>query len=114
MGISDYLQGTAKLEIQAYEKPKELSLLRETHIAFSGAPRKHPFDPKKVFLIVDPFSANTFFYEFRTEDVTYLEELPSIVNLEGKTIPMVRLWIRKTSIAVRCTPFIVGETGFTS
>jgi len=114
MPISNYLQETKKFEIQTYEKPKDFSMLRDSHIAFSGAPRKHPYDPDKVILIVDPYSTSTFYYEFKTEDISYVEELPSIVNLEGKTITMARLWLRKQSIAVRCTPFVVQETGITS
>ena len=114
MQISNYLQETKKFEIQTYEKPKDFSMLRDSHIAFSGAPRKHPYDPDKVILIVDPYSTNTFYYEFRADDIAYVEELPSMVNLEGKSITMVRLWIKKMSIGVRCTPFIVQETGLTS
>ncbi len=114
MPISNYLQETKKFEIQTYEKPKDFSMLRDSHIAFSGAPRKHPYDPDKVILIVDPYSTNTFYYEFRAGDIAYVEELPSMVNLEGKSITMVRLWIKKMSIGVRCTPFIVQETGLTS
>lgn len=108
------LQETKKFEIQAYEKPKDLRMLKDSHVSFSGTPRKHPFDPEKVILIVDPYSTHTFYYEFRTEDVDYVEELPNIVNLEGTSIAMVRLWIKKMSIAVRCTPFVVQETGLTS
>ena len=114
MPISNYLQETKKFEIQTYEKPKDFSMLRDSHIAFTGAPRKHPYDPDKVILIVDPYSTNTFYYEFRADDIAYVEELPSMVNLEGKSITMVRLWIKKMSIGVRCTPFIVQDTGLTS
>jgi hypothetical protein len=110
----NYLQEIKKFEIQTYEKPKSFRLLRDSHIAFSGAPRKHPHDPDKVILISDPYSSNTFYYEFRTDDITYVEELPSMVNLDGETITMVRLWIKKMSIAVRCTPFMVQETGLIS
>jgi len=27
---------------------------------------------------------------------------------------MVRIWVKKGSVAVRCTPFIAGDTGLTS
>jgi len=114
MQVFNYLQETKKFEIQTYEKPKNISMLRDSHIAFSGAPRKHPYDADRVILIVDPFSTNTFYYEFRTGDIAYVEELPNLVNLEGKSISMVRLWIKKMGIGVRCTPFIVQETGLTS
>jgi inorganic pyrophosphatase len=35
--------------------------------------------------------------------------LPNIVNLEGETITMVRAWIKKMSIGMRCSPFIVED-----
>lgn len=114
MKVSAYLQETKKFEIQAYEKPKDLRMLKDSHVSFSGTPRKHPYDAEKVILIVDPFSTNTFYYEFRADDIAYVEELPSMVNLEGTSITMVRLWIKKMRIGVRCTPFIVQETGLTS
>ena len=114
MQISNYLQATERFEIQAYKRPKDFRILKESHVAFSGAPRNHPYDPEKVILVVDPFSTSTFYYEFQTDDIAYVEELPSLVNLEGKAITMVRLWIKKMSIGVRCTPFIVAETGLTS
>lgn len=114
MKVPGFLQETKKFEIQAYEKPKDFRMLRDSHVSFSGTPRKHFYDADKVVLVVDPYSTNTFYYEFRTEDIDYVEELPSIVNLEGTSITMVRLWIKKMSIAVRCTPFVVRETGLTS
>ena len=114
MKINDYLQEAQKFEIQAYKKPKELRLLKENHVAYSGTPRKHPHDPNKVILIVDPFSTNTFYYEFQTDDIAFVEELPSLVNLEGITLTMIRLWIKKKSVGIRCTPFVVEETGLTS
>jgi len=114
MPISNYLQENRKFEIQAYERPKSFRLLKEDHVAFSGAPRKHPFDPDKVILVADPFSANTFYYEFNAEDIAFAEELPSLVNLEGKSITMIRLWIKKGSIGVQSTPFVVEETGLTT
>ena len=44
------------------------------------------------------------------DDVTYVEELPNLVNLEGVAVPMVRIWIKKMSVGVRCTPFLVEDT----
>ena len=114
MPIKIFPQEHEKFEIQVYKKPKSLKLLKETHIAFTGSPRKHPYDPEKIILVIDPYSTNTFYYEFQTDTISYVEELPSIVNLDGKTISMVRLWIKKMSIGVRCTPFIIQETGLTS
>ena len=109
MPITEQLQGTKKLEIQAYEKPKDIKALKNTHVPFSGNPRKHPYDPDRVILIADPYSTNTFYYEFLADDVSYVEELPNLVNENGKTITMVRLWVKKMSIGIRCAPFIVQD-----
>ena len=55
-------------------------------------------------------SIHNFFYEFFKGDIAYVEELPSIVNLDGETVSMVRVWIKKMSIGMRCSPFIVEDT----
>jgi len=114
MTPSNELQHARKFEIQAYERPKNVNVLKGSHVAFTGSPQKHPYDPDRVILIVDPYSTNTFYYEFRTSDISYVEELPSIVNLAGKSIAIVRLWIKKMSVGVHCTPFVVQDTGLSN
>jgi inorganic pyrophosphatase len=99
-----------KFQIQAYKKPKDIQLLKKTHVSFSGSPNKHPYNSDKVILVIDPFSANNFFYEFNKEDISYVEELPNLVNLDGDTITMVRVWVKKMSVGIRCSPFIVEDT----
>ena len=96
-------------EIQAFQKPKDLKALKENHVPFSGSPQRHPYDAEKIILIADPFSSNTNYYEFKTEDIAYMEELSNIVDISGKAITMVRIWVRKLSIGVRCTPFLVED-----
>lgn len=109
MLIKNFPQEVKKFEIEAYEKPKKLKELRKTHVPFSGSPVKHPFDPKKVILIPDPYGSNPFYYEFKSEDIIYAEKLPNITNLEGETVPMVRFWVKKMSVAILCQPFRVEE-----
>ncbi len=106
-----YPEEAKKFSIQAYQRPSNLKVLRETHVPFSGSPRKHPYDAQKVILIADPYSTSTFYYEFNMNDISYVEELPNLVNLDGDAITMVRIWIKKMSIAVRCSPFIVEDIG---
>jgi hypothetical protein len=72
--------------------------------------KRHPYEPEKVILIPDPFSTHTFYYEFEAEDISYVEELPSLVDIEGKTISMARIWVEKKSIGLRCSPFVVEDT----
>ena len=109
MPITTLLQKTDKFEIEKYKKPKDRKTLIETHIPYSGSPYKHPYDSKKMILLLDPYYTSTFYYEFNKSDIAFIEELPSLVNLKGEVFTMVRIWIKKMSIAVRCTPFIVGD-----
>jgi len=97
-------------EIQAYKRPRNIRDLIKTHVPFSGAPQRHPHESDKVILIPDPFSTHTFYYEFETEDISYVEELPSLVNMEGEAISMARIWVEKGSIGLRCSPFVVEDT----
>jgi hypothetical protein len=105
------LQESKRFEIEAYKKPRDLKELRKTHVPFSGSPSIHPYDPKRVILVPDPYSTSPFYYEFKSEDIAFIEKLPSIVSLNGGAFKMARLWIKKTSVGLVCTPFLVEETG---
>ncbi|MGV1098170.1 inorganic pyrophosphatase Ppa [Thiovibrio sp. JS02] len=110
MPLSNFPQATIQFEIQTYQRPKDEQRLRDTHVSFSGSPQKHPYSSEKIILVVDPYSTNTFYYEFRTEDISYVEELANIVNMDGEVIPMARVWVKRKSVAVRSTPFVVENT----
>ena len=110
MTFASYPQEALKFQIQSYKKPKDLHTLRKTHVSFSGSPQKHPYDAEKVILIADPFSTNNLYYEFNKNDISYVEELPNLVNLDGNAIAVVRVWVKKMSMAIRCSPFIVEDT----
>ena len=96
-----------KFEIQAYSKAANID--RKTHIPYSGSPRKHPWDPERFILVADPFTPNTFYYEFKIADIGCAEELPSMTNIDGESVPMARIWVARKSVGIRCTPFIVDE-----
>lgn len=110
MSIHHFPEEHEKFAIQAYKKPKSIKLLKETHIAFSGSPRKHPYDPERVILITDPYSRITSYYEFKTADISYVEELVNLVAIDGETVPMVRVWVKKKSIGARASLFVVDDT----
>lgn len=110
MPLSNFPQEVIPFEIQSYKKPKSVKDLRKTHVPFSGAPHKHPFAPGKVILVVDPYSSNTMYYEFNADDISYVEELPSLVNMDEEVVIMARVWVKKISVGVRSIPFIVGDT----
>ena len=109
MGTKNFPELIKKFELEAYKKPKNLKELRKTHGAFSGSLLKHPYDPKKVILVPDPYGRNPFYYEFNNNDITYAEKLLSIVNADGNTVNMVRIWVKKMSTGILCTPFFVGS-----
>lgn len=110
MVISNFLKTAEKFEIQAYKRPKDPKVLRKTHVAFTGSPQKHPYDAHRVILVSDPHSTNTIFYEFMKNDIAFVEELPNLVSMDGDTILMVRIWVKKRSIAVRSAAFVVEDT----
>jgi hypothetical protein len=110
MGTKNIPQQIRKFELEDYKKSKNLRELRKTHVAFSGSPLKHPYDPKKVILVPDPYAGNALYYEFKNDDINYVEKLTSIVNVYGETVNMVRFWVKKMSTGVLCTPFLVEET----
>ncbi len=109
MPITTFLQEAKKFDVQTYKRRRSIMELKKNNVPFTGTPLKHPYDSEKIVLLSDPFSSNTFYYEFLTKDITYMEDLPSIVNMEGESMNMARLWVGKSSIALRCSPFIVAD-----
>ena len=109
MTITKFLQEAKRLEVQPYKKKTNVEALKQKSIPFIGSPLKHPVDKTRVILIVDPYNQATFYYEFKAEDITLVEDFPIIVNVEGENITMVKLWIRKGGVGVRCSPFVVAE-----
>lgn len=107
MTIVTFSELKEKLEIQKYVEPKDSD--KKNCIPFSGSPRKHPYEKTRVILIVDPFSEHTFFYEFNLKDIALAEQLSSISNLKGESVSMVRIWVKKRSVALQCSPFIVDS-----
>ncbi|MBU0681881.1 MAG: inorganic pyrophosphatase Ppa [Proteobacteria bacterium] len=110
MPLRNFPEGVKEFALQAYSKPKNKTQLRETHVAFTGTPQMHYHDPDKVILVTDPFSSNTFYYEFLAKDISFVEEVGTTVNMEGEALPMMRLWVKKRSIGIRSTPFVVEDT----
>jgi inorganic pyrophosphatase len=109
MAAKNFPQEVRKFEIEVYERPRNLRELKRTHVPFSGSPLKHPHDPKKVILVPDPYGSSPFYYEFKSDDITFAEKLPSMVNWDGETTPVVRFWVKKRSRGILCTPFLVEE-----
>ncbi len=107
MSIQKYLETGRSFDIEKYSHHPDYS---KDSVAFSGAPRKHPYDRDKMLLISDPFSASTLFFEFRMKDVVHVEELSSIVSEAGEGLRMVKIWVRKGALGLRYEPFVVEDT----
>jgi inorganic pyrophosphatase len=97
----------AQYQVEPYRGGPEK--LRHAAVLFTGSPHTSS-DPGKVLLLNDPASQQAFFYEFRSSDILYAEEAPSLVRHDGSTIAMVRLWIRKGATGLKIVPFHVQDT----
>lgn len=97
----------ARYQIEPYRGT--LKKLQEIAIAFSGSPQGQR-DPEKVVLQADPLSQQTMFYEFRSQDIVYVEETSGISMPDGSMVSMVRIWVRKGTTALKIEPFHVQDT----
>ena len=109
MAVITSIQKAEKFEIETYKAPKDIQSLAKTHVPYTGSPRKHPLDEDQIFLIPDPYNVKSPYLEFCKQDITHVEKLANIVNLEGETVTMARIWVKKGSVAIQCTPFLVPE-----
>ncbi len=101
------LQKAEKFEIEKFKTPKDVRSLSRTHVPYTGSPQKHPVDSDRIILLPDPYNEKSPYLEISKNDITHVEKLANIVNLEGETVGMARLWVKKGSIAIQCTPFKV-------
>lgn len=107
MNIDKFLEIKDKLELQKFVRNVETD--KKNCISFYGSPRKHPYEKSRIVLVADPFSKHTFYYEFNIKDILSVDEQPSISNLNGDSVSMVRVWVKKRSVGIQCTPFIVDD-----
>ncbi len=104
------LQKAEKFEIEKYKAPKDIRSLSKTHVPYTGSPQKHPLDQDRIILVPDPYIDNSPYLEFNKPDISFVEKLANIVNLEGETVTMARIWVKKGSVAIQCTPFQVTSS----
>ncbi|MBU0485674.1 MAG: inorganic pyrophosphatase Ppa [Proteobacteria bacterium] len=109
MPIVKMLKSSREFEIQTYKKPEDIRQMNLNNVSFSGTPFHHPYNNEKLVLLINPFSSETLYYEFFTRDISFAEHLENIVDPEGKSLNIVRLWVKKKSVSIRCTPFIVDD-----
>ena len=107
MNIRKYLEEEHFHEITKYSSHGDYV---KNNVAFTGAPKKHPYDKDKIILITDPFSSHTMFYEFNITDIVHIDELPRMVSESGDSLQIVRIWVKKGSLGIRYEPFVVEDT----
>ncbi len=101
--IKKLLQISEKFDIDRYKDPDFV----KAHQSYEGMPRKHASDPKKIVLLTDPFSDENQFYEFPISSIGFIEEIGTISSEDGRSAQKLRLWIKKGTLGLKYTPFIV-------
>ena len=107
MNILPYLEPGEFREIAKYSSHPNLS---KDNVAFTGSPKKHPYDQKKILLISDPFSSNTILFEFNIADISQAEEISRIVSETGDGLKLIKIWVKKGSLGLKYEPFVVADT----
>jgi hypothetical protein len=104
MGIHAYLEAAPLNEISRYRES-----VPQDAVSFTGSPRKHPYEKEKMILVRGQTGRNPLILEFRLSDIINVEEHASEVDVEGDTLYLVTLWVRRGAHAVVHTPFEVGD-----
>jgi len=92
---------------QIQKRSRRSDNLEKESTAFCGALRPH-YNPNMILLLSSPLEPHGEIFEFRSEDIIYVEELSSITKPNGVTIERVRLWVRNGSPAMQMAPVRVG------
>jgi len=108
MKIKNFLELKDAFELEKYVRNMDFD--KKRCCSFYGSPKKHPYGEERIILVADPFGEHTFYYDFKLKDILSIEEQPRITSPAGDSVSMVRLWVKKGSIGLQCTPFAVGGT----
>ena len=104
MAVKNYLDTQPLHNIVRYNTTIDLE---KEAVAFTAAPRKHPYDENKILLVKDPFTTDTMFYEFKIEDILQVDQMASVGTDSGKNVKMARVWVKRGSLGMRYEPFEV-------
>ena len=110
MTKTNWLQKAEKCNLEPSRPFDNIEQIKRESIPFSGSLIRHPYDDNKALLVVDPYSPNTIYYEFKKSDIFFLEKLTNMTSIDGETITMTRIWVRKNTIAIRSSPFLVTDS----
>jgi hypothetical protein len=110
MPLDTVIPQTERFDIQPLQHPHATTeQLRADNVAFVGAPMQHPHREESILLVTEVHGSSPLYYEFRRADIAHIDARPNITDVEGRTVAMARVWVRKGSIAMRYTPFIVAD-----
>ena len=101
--VHDLIKASSGREIETMDD----ITFRDRFVPFEGAPQKHPYDKTKVRLVKNPFEETGSYWEFPVTSIGRVEEAESIGAEDGRTALILRIWIRKGTRAVSCSPYTV-------
>jgi inorganic pyrophosphatase len=81
--------------------------LKQDHEEFEGSPKRHPNNENIIILVQNPFDEKKVFYEFYMDTISSIEEIGTISSDDGKNAYIIRLWVKKSSLAIKSETFIV-------
>ena len=81
--------------------------LKQDHEVFEGSPKRHPNNENIIILVQNPFDEKKIFYEFYIDTISSIEEIGTLSSDDGKNAYMIRLWVKKQSLAIKSETFIV-------
>jgi hypothetical protein len=93
----------------ALEKYSDRNRLLREAVPYVGEPKQSASEPGKVFLRLNRLSSNGALLEFKTEDVLFAENVETVVDIEGGTFQIVKIWVRIGSIGIKLEPFSVQD-----
>lgn len=102
MSATAFIEAVPLGELASYKSDPPLDA-----VSFEGSPRKHPYDPGKVLLLVFSGPGDPRILEFRLDDVVCVDQLASRVDSQGHSLAVSKLWLRRGSFGVRLEPFEV-------
>jgi len=76
-------------------------------ICFIGTPFRNTGLKNKLLLSSSLHLKNNIFFEFDVKDIIKIEEIDKIVDNQGNSIPVIKIWVKKGSKALKHEPFIV-------
>lgn len=91
----------------ALEKYADRNRLAKEAVPYIGHPTRSAYDPDKIFLRLEPLSNNGALLEFNREDILFAENVETVVNKEGKTFQIFKIWVRIGCVGLKLEPFSV-------